>query len=115
MAIDVAFALEDGERATLARPFGLTAMPDGAVAAIIWTTTPWTIPANQALNVHPEFSYALVRTRRGHLVLAEELVAACLKRYGLDGDIVATASGAALEGIAFHHPFYDRASPIYLG
>jgi isoleucyl-tRNA synthetase len=115
-AIDVGFPLTDpAERAKVARAFGQDAAPDGPIQAVIWTTTPWTIPANQALNVHPEFSYALVRTRRGYLVLAEDLVAACLKRYGLDGDIVATTDGAALEGIAFHHPFYDRASPVYLG
>jgi hypothetical protein len=63
------------------------------VYAIIWTTTPWTIPANQALNVHPDISYALVATERGHLVLARDLVDACLKRYALEGKIVATAPG----------------------
>jgi isoleucyl-tRNA synthetase len=115
-AIDVGFPLTDpAEREKLARAFGQDRAPEGPIYAVIWTTTPWTIPANQALNAHPEFSYALVRTRRGHLVLAEELVPACLKRYGLDGEIVATTNGAALEGIAFHHPFYDRASPVYLG
>jgi isoleucyl-tRNA synthetase len=115
-AIDVGFPLTDpAAREKLARAFGQGGAPEGPIYAVIWTTTPWTIPANQALNVHPEFRYALVRTRRGHLVLAEELAPACLKRYGLDGEIVATASGAALEGIAFHHPFYDRASPMYLG
>ena len=115
LAIDVAFALDDGERMKLARAFGLAAAPDGAIDAVIWTTTPWTIPANQALNVHPDVEYALVRTPRGHLLLANDLVAACLARYGIDGAIVATARGSALERIAFRHPFYDRRSPIYLG
>jgi len=59
--------------------------------------------------------YALVATARGHLLLAADLVSACLARYGLAGDIVATAPGRALEHIEFRHPFYDRASPIYLG
>ena len=72
--------------------------------AVIWTTTPWTIPANQALNAHPEFDYALVATPRGHLVLATELVAACLARFGLDGHVVATAKGAALEHLALPPP-----------
>jgi isoleucyl-tRNA synthetase len=49
------------------------------------------------------------------LLLAEDLVEACLDRYKLDGTVIATAKGAALEHIAFHHPFYDRASPMYLG
>ncbi len=90
-------------------------MPEGDAAAVIWTTTPWTIPANQALNAHPDFVYALVATPRGHLVLAQDLVEACLKRFGLEGEVVATAPGAALENIRFRHPFYDRASPVYLG
>ncbi|HWD37136.1 MAG TPA: class I tRNA ligase family protein, partial [Casimicrobiaceae bacterium] len=84
------------------------------VAVVIWTTTPWTIPANQALNVHPDVDYSLVQTPRGHLVLAQERVTACLARFGVEGRVVATAHGRALEHIAFRHPFYDRASPIYL-
>jgi isoleucyl-tRNA synthetase len=116
VAIDVGFALEDAsERAKLAQAFGLPHAPDGPIHAVIWTTTPWTIPANQALNVHPDLEYALVATPRGHLALAKDLAGACLARYGLDGSIVATARGAALERIAFRHPFYDRASPVYLG
>jgi isoleucyl-tRNA synthetase len=116
VAIDVGFPLVDtDERTRLARAFGIDALPDGPVYAVIWTTTPWTIPANQALNVHPDVVYALVTTPRGSLVLAKDLVAACLARYGLQGEVSATAPGAALEKIAFRHPFYDRASPVYLG
>jgi isoleucyl-tRNA synthetase len=116
VAIDVGFPLQDpDERARLARAFGLANAPTGAIYALIWTTTPWTIPANQALNVHPDVAYALVQTPRGHLVLANDLVASCLARYGITGTVVATAPGAALERIAFRHPFYDRAAPIYLG
>src|SRR6476469_2487644 len=116
VAVDVGFALEDAsERAKLAQAFGLPHAPDGPIHAVIWTTTPWTIPANQALNVHPDLEYALVRTARGHLLLAQDLVASSLARYGLAGSVVATASGNALEHIAFRHPFYDRVSPIHLG
>jgi isoleucyl-tRNA synthetase len=115
-AIDVGFPLTDpAQRAKLSQVLGLPAPPDGPIYAMIWTTTPWTIPANQALNAHPEFMYALVRTERGHLLLAQDLVEACLARFHLYGTVVATARGDALEGIAFHHPFYDRASPVYLG
>jgi isoleucyl-tRNA synthetase len=114
-AIDVAFPLDDADRDKLARVFGLAALPPGPVLALIWTTTPWTIPANQALNAHPDFTYALVATQRGHLVLAEDLVAACLARFKLEGHVVATAKGSALELVRFRHPFYDRASPVYLG
>jgi len=116
IAIDVAFPLVDeAERAKLARAFGMAKAPAGPIAAVIWTTTPWTIPANQALNAHPQFAYALVETPHGHFVVAQDLVEACLARWRLDGRSVATARGDALELIAFRHPFYDRAAPVYLG
>jgi len=114
-AVDVGFKVDADDRAKLAAAFGLKEMPAGDVYAVIWTTTPWTIPANQALNVHPDLVYALVATPRGMLVLAQDLVEACLKRYKLDGTVIATTLGAALDRIRFRHPFYDRASPVYLG
>ena len=110
-AIDVAFPAAD--EAKLAAAFGLTELPKPA-AIVIWTTTPWTVPANQALNVHPAFTYALVDTGERLLLLAEELVESCLERYGLQGEIIATATGERLDLIEFRHPFYDRLSPIYL-
>ncbi|TRX76127.1 isoleucine--tRNA ligase [Pseudomonas mangiferae] len=110
-ALDVAFPVAD--QAALADAFGLPGLEKPA-AIVIWTTTPWTIPANQALNVHPDFVYALVDTGERLLVLAEELVESCLARYGLEGTAIATAPGAALEHIHFHHPFYERLSPVYL-
>jgi isoleucyl-tRNA synthetase len=115
IAIDVAFPMDEGEREKLARTFGMSALPDGAVTAVIWTTTPWTIPANQALNVHPHYTYALVQTSRGVLLLAQDLVAGSLTRFKLEGNVIATAPGSALELIRFRHPFYDRAAPVYLG
>jgi isoleucyl-tRNA synthetase len=115
IAIDVGFPLEEGEREKLARAFGLDTLPPGPVQAVIWTTTPWTIPANQALNVHPEFVYALVESGQGTLLLAEDLVASTLARIRREGRIIATAKGTALDLIRFRHPFYDRAAPIYLG
>ncbi|MFC3608760.1 isoleucine--tRNA ligase [Stutzerimonas tarimensis] len=110
-AIDVAFPVEDADK--LAAAFGLASLPKPA-AIVIWTTTPWTIPANQALNVHPEFAYALVDTGERLLVLAEELVEGCLKRYELEGQVLAITSGEKLELIRFRHPFYERLSPVYL-
>ena len=113
--IDVGFPIAEMERDKLAKAFGLAKLPDGPVYAVIWTTTPWTIPANQALNVHPDFDYALVDTARGHLLLARERVADCLKAYGLEGNEVAVCKGQSLERIAFKHPFFDRPSPVFLG
>jgi isoleucyl-tRNA synthetase len=116
IAIDVGFPIADERaRERLARAFGLKDVPQGSMFAVIWTTTPWTIPSNQALNVHPELDYALVDTPRGQLVLAESLVDSALARFNLEGTIVGRAKGAALERIEFRHPFYDRRSPVYLG
>ncbi len=110
-AIDVAFRCD--QPAQLAIAFHLDSLPKPAFA-VIWTTTPWTIPSNQALNIHPEFDYALVDVGDKLLVLAADLVEACLGRYGLQGAVIGTAKGARLAGIEFHHPFYDRVSPVYL-
>jgi isoleucyl-tRNA synthetase len=115
-AIDVGFAILDEERERLQRALALDDLPEGPVYAVIWTTTPWTIPANQALNVHPEIDYSLVRTERGMLILAAELRAACLERYGLaQREVLGGCKGAALEGMRFRHPIYDRAAPVHLG
>jgi isoleucyl-tRNA synthetase len=121
-AIDVGFPFAEPEK--LAAAFGLAALPAGDGFIVIWTTTPWTIPSNQALNVNPEISYALVATERDGkpllLILASDLVDACLLRYKLEGKVVATCLGAALEGVSFKHPlhafdaFFDRLSPMYL-
>ncbi|WP_288251721.1 isoleucine--tRNA ligase [uncultured Hydrogenophaga sp.] len=117
--LDVAFETDDA--AKLAAAFGLAALPAGKSGfAVIWTTTAWTIPANQALNAHPELSYALVDTPKGCLVLAETLVEKCLERFGLEGTVIATATGEQLGGLNFRHPLYDadkgyrRLSPVFL-
>lgn len=115
--LDVGFLC--AEPAKLARAFGLDALAKDAFA-VIWTTTAWTIPANQALNAHPELTYALVETERGLLVLAQDLVTACLERFGLTGTVLATTNGKTLGGIHFKHPLsavdagFDRLSPVYL-
>ena len=122
--LDVAF--ESDDPVALARAFGLNGLPEGSQAfAVIWTTTAWTIPANQALNAHPELEYALVDTPRGVLLLGASLVDKCMERYGLSGTVLATAKGEALRGLVFRHPLYDvgdaatsygyrRQAPLYL-
>jgi len=115
--LDVAFPCAEPER--LAAAFGLPKLERDAFA-VIWTTTAWTIPANQALNLNPALDYALVETERGLLLLAAPLVERCLQRYGLQGWVVATTLGESLGGIRFRHPLaalhkgYDRFSPVYL-
>jgi isoleucyl-tRNA synthetase len=110
-AIDVGFPLAEPEK--LARAFNAKIGKPGF--AVIWTTTPWTLPGNQALNVHPEVDYHLVDTEKGLLILAADLQEACLKRYNLSGRVLGSAKGKALEHIRFRHPFYDREAPVYLG
>jgi isoleucyl-tRNA synthetase len=112
-AIDVAFAF--GDPGSIARAFGLAQLPAKPGYAVIWTTTPWTLPGNQALNVHPEYTYNLVDTEKGLLILAADLQAACLARYKLTGTTLASCTGRALENLRFRHPFYDREAPVYLG
>ena len=122
-AIDVGFAFAEQDK--IATAFGLTKLPTDKGYIVIWTTTPWTIPSNQALNVHPEFDYALVQTTRNGepllLILANDLVESSLQRFGLEGSVIATTKGEALSLISFHHPLasadqgYARLSPIYLG
>ena len=120
-AVDVAFPFAEKEK--VAQAFGLDSITDGAIA--IWTTTPWTLVANQALNIHPELEYALVKvspapTSGELLLLAKDRYEACLESYGLTGEVIATCLGAALEGIAFHHPLanidegYNRLSKVNL-
>ena len=110
-AVDVGFPFAEKEK--LAQAFGVKIDKPGY--AVIWTTTPWTLPSNQALNVHPEVTYHLVDTEKGLLVLAADLQEACLARYKLSGKTLAACMGSALENIRFRHPFYDRDSPVYLG
>jgi isoleucyl-tRNA synthetase len=112
-AIDVGFAFAEPEK--IAAAFGLPELPTDKGWIVIWTTTPWTIPGNQALNAHPAHVYNLVETERGLLILAADLQDACLARYGLAGKVLASCKGQALELIGFRHPFYERLAPVYLG
>jgi len=115
--VDVAF--QSAEPDKLAAAFGLPKLDKDAFV-VIWTTTAWTIPANQALNLNPTLEYSLVDTERGLLLLASALVEKCLARYNLQGTVIATTLGEKLAGLNFKHPLahvdagYDRLSPIYL-
>jgi len=131
-AIDVGFPFAEPEK--IAKAFNLTSIPDKPGYAVIWTTTPWTLPGNQALNVHPEFDYVLIETDRGLLIIADAMLAPgdvpeateeefdslamprLLAKYGVKSwRLIGKAKGRALEGIRFKHPFYDRTAPVYLG
>ncbi|HVP09483.1 MAG TPA: isoleucine--tRNA ligase [Burkholderiales bacterium] len=131
-AIDVGFGFTEKEK--IAEAFGLRSLPERPGWIVIWTTTPWTLPGNQALNMHPEFDYALIDTDRGMLILADAMLAPgdvpeateeefdslglpkLLARYGIKTwRLLGKAKGRALENIRFAHPFYERTAPVYLG
>jgi isoleucyl-tRNA synthetase len=120
--LDVGFQCAEPDK--LAAAFGLDKLHKDAFA-VIWTTTAWTIPANQALNLNPELEYALVDTERGLLILAAVLVEKCLARYKIDGKVLAITLGKSLALMTFKHPLYDvdvsesthnyqRLSPVFL-
>ncbi|MBJ2141024.1 isoleucine--tRNA ligase [Delftia acidovorans] len=115
--LDVMFPTAEPDR--LAAAFGLPSLAKPAFI-VIWTTTAWTIPANQALNVNPELEYSLVDTERGLLIVASALVEKCLARWKLEGQVVATAVGRKLDHLQFKHPLadmdkgFDRVSPVFL-
>ncbi len=113
-AIDVAFQFVD--KKLVSNKFGVDVVSHG-VAIPIWTTTPWTIPANQAVSLHPELNYALVS---GHdqfaLVVAEDMVEQVMARYGVeDFKVEAVIPGQDLELLALNHPLYDKQVPVIMG
>jgi isoleucyl-tRNA synthetase len=124
-SIYVRFPVVDS--ADVAQRFGIETIgepgagePPVPTSLAIWTTTPWTLPANRAVAVHPQFDYALIEFDLGggaeRLVLASELIDAVVKAIGIaDWSLVATAKGAALEHLLLRHPFYDRQVPVVLG
>jgi len=82
---------------------------------LIWTTTPWTIPDNMAVAVHPDFDYVLVKAGDAYYVLAEALLESCAAKFGWDShETLATFRGAEIEGMKAKHPLYDRESPVVL-
>lgn len=111
-AIDAGFKVADN--AALAKAFGTTVTADAF--AVIWTTTPWTLPANQAVSVHPEMDYDLIQTSKGLLILAHELAEATLKRYGEEAvQVLGACKGTALKGLLLQHPFDNRQVPVICG
>lgn len=114
-AIDVAFRAVD--KNIVAKAFGLNIIPEYEIFATIWTTTPWTLPANQAICAGPEVEYALVDCACTYIIIAKNLVEEVLKRYSFitEYKVVATVIGAKLEFLSFEHPFYKRNVPLILG
>ena len=83
---------------------------------IIWTTTPWTLPANLAICAHPQFIYGLFKTDKGNFVFLSELKDTLIEKLGFTTcELVKEIKGSELEGILVKHPFYDRTSMLILG
>jgi isoleucyl-tRNA synthetase len=125
-AIDVGFKVID--KSTLNKIFGVAINDEAYV--VIWTTTPWTLPANRAVCVHPDLEYALIETERGALIVASEILMQAkqgeqegsslqlMQKYGLDAgpdNVVGIVKGSQLEHLKLKHPFYDREVPVILG
>jgi isoleucyl-tRNA synthetase len=119
-AIDVRFTVLD-EESLLSRcqdvKEGL-----GPLSVVIWTTTPWTLPANQAVSLNPGFDYVIIQCEgvaeheHERLLLAEALLADAVSRYELeDYQIIGRCKGQDLEGLKLQHPFYQREVPIIVG
>ncbi|MGY6277453.1 isoleucine--tRNA ligase [Methylomonas sp. MgM2] len=119
-AIDVRFQVVD-EHAFLAKCHHVPAHEgQGPLSVVIWTTTPWTLPANQAVALNPDLDYAVVQCtiagKPERLVLAEALLKDAVMRYGVEEHhVIAYCKGSVLEGRMLQHPFYDRQVPIILG
>jgi len=117
-SIDVRFKADDAQE--ILGKFPAEARGEGDVSIIIWTTTPWTLPANQAVALHPEIRYVLaqVKTEKGaeQFVVADELLESVLARAEVeDFTRLGTITGAELEGVLLRHPFHDRSVPVILG
>ena len=114
-AIDVKFAFADV--ADFAQRIGLESAALSNPSVVIWTTTPWTLPANEAVSLHPELNYVLVQAGDQQLVLAEDLMESALTRYELSEshDVLARFEGQKLELAGLQHPFYDKQVPVILG
>jgi isoleucyl-tRNA synthetase len=119
-AIDVRFRVLDPEQLLRRCHHVPDHAGEGPVSIVIWTTTPWTLPANQAVAVHPELEYAVVQCTIGRLperlVVAEALLKDVMLRYHVDNyKVVAYCNGDALEAVRLQHPFYPREVAVILG
>lgn len=119
-AIDVRFNAVD--EAQILEKMGIDAANggEGTISTVIWTTTPWTLPANRALSMHESVEYVLIQLEKDgakeRLILARELMDSAMERYGVENySVLGECAGSALELVRFNHPFYDFDVPVILG
>ena len=112
-SIDVKFAVAN--LTDFAQRTGCNDAPANT-AVLIWTTTPWTLPANQAVSLNAELDYVLVRHGDGAIIIAQALLESVCKRGAIDEpEVLATFKGQVLEHLALQHPFYEKQVPVILG
>jgi len=115
-AIDVRFRVVDDDAFVGAMSLDGDSAGEGPISVLIWTTTPWTLPANLAVALNPAEEYVLLQVGGERLLLAEALAAEAMQRYAIDDyRVLARAPGSALENLRLSHPFYDREAVIVLG
>ena len=113
-SIDVKFPVVD--EVDFLSKFASADLGSGTVAVVIWTTTPWTLPANYAVALNPTLDYALVQVNKERFVVATQMVEQIMQRYGIeDYAVLATTKGEDFEGLQLQHPFFARTSEIVLG
>ncbi|MCU6172551.1 class I tRNA ligase family protein, partial [Enterobacter bugandensis] len=101
--------------ATASAKFG-AAHANGPISLAIWTTTPWTLPANRAISLNAEYNYQLVQVEGECLILAEDLVESVMKRVGIaEWTVLGSCKGSDLELLRFNHPFMGFDVPAILG
>jgi len=111
-AVDVAFPVVDTDALRAIFNVGVK----HPAYAVIWTTTPWTLPANQAVCANPELTYDLIETEKGLLILAHDLAEACLTHYDMvERKVLASCAGSQLEHLQLSHPFQERSVSVILG
>jgi isoleucyl-tRNA synthetase len=119
-AIDVRFKVIDEESFLAKCHHAPECQGEGPLSVVIWTTTPWTLPANQGVALNPELEYAIVQCeingKQERLVVAEVLLKDVMLRYGAgEHHVIAYCKGNALDKQLLQHPFYDRQVPVILG
>ncbi|NPA72970.1 MAG: isoleucine--tRNA ligase [Gammaproteobacteria bacterium] len=119
-SIDVRFRVLDEAAFLKASSVADAAQGEGTLSVVIWTTTPWTLPANRAVSIHPELMYSIVQVQSEsgpeRLFIAQAMVEDSMKNWGFeDYTIIGEALGAAFDMMQLQHPFYDRVVPLILG
>lgn len=115
LSLDVLFYSKDTK--TISQKFNIYTDLKYPIMIVIWTSTPWTLPANRAIAIHPEFEYQLIKIKQNqYLIIAKELVSQVMKRIKINHwEILGSTRGVNLENLLFFHPFLNRTVPVVLG